>query len=226
MGATDAVTLEMNWSILSKGDEQMSDRFPLQLSGRLALVMACSVAVASSLPLTDVMAFVPDEMSHEEAATLLKSHEMFSEVRTIKLNTGTIPARMSEVERYEPKYTAFKSMGLIELTSVKIESRDKDESKSSEGTRVSMTEKGLAESKAWKQTRENEWTITIATRALISVIEIHKDGEARIHGIEFSWTWAPTKTGEALKFSYPTERAYAKLTPQEKGWQIVSIRAL
>ena len=58
------------------------------------------------------------------------------------------------------------------------------------------------------------------------MIEIHKDGEERIHGIEFSWTWAPSKTGESLQFTYPTERAYAKLIRKDTGWLIVSIHAL
>jgi len=114
---------------------------------------------------------------------------------------------------------------LIELASVKIEAPDKNSDHSTEDTRVSLTEKWLAASKNWKQNRENEWIITIATRELVKVIEIHKDGEGRIHGIEFSWAWAPNKIGEALKFGY-SERAYAKLTHEETGWRIVSIHAL
>ncbi|MEK6407360.1 MAG: hypothetical protein AABN34_10380 [Acidobacteriota bacterium] len=164
-----------------------------------------------------------DEMTREEAAALLKSHEEFSTPQTVTLNTGTIYSKLSDLERYQPKYAAFKSMGLVELTSVKIESRDKDPSKSIEGTRVSLTEKGLVESKSWNQSRENEWSITIATKELIAVIKIHKDGEGRLHGIEFSWRWAPNKTGEGLKFTPPAERAYARLAPQEKGWRIVNI---
>jgi hypothetical protein len=117
-------------------------------------------------------------------------------------------------------------MGLIQMSSVRIESSDRDARKSTEGTLVSLTAKGLAESKAWKLERENQWSITIATRELVKIIKIHKDGEERMHGIEFSWTWAPTKTGEALKFTYPTERAYAKLEHQETGWRIVSIHAI
>ena len=64
-------------------------------------------------------------MNKEEAATLLLNHEMFADVQTIKLNTGTIPARMSDVDHYEPKYAAFKSLGLIELTSVRLNLRTK-----------------------------------------------------------------------------------------------------
>ena len=58
------------------------------------------------------------------------------------------------------------------------------------------------------------------------MIRIHIDSEQLIHGIEFSWRWAPNNTGESLKFTYPTERAYAKLKRQDTGWRIVSIHAL
>lgn len=202
----------------------MSNRFSA-LCGWLTFIMGCSVAAANSLSPISVRVFLPDEMSHENAATLLNSHEMFSDVQTITLNTGTIPARMFDVEHYQPKYSAFKSAGLIELTSVDIESTDKDAAKSTEGTRVSLTKKGLEESKAWKQLRENEWTIIIATRKVVEVIKIHKQGEL-IQGIEFLWTWTTNEAGNALKFSYATERAYAKLELVEKSWRIVRIRAL
>jgi hypothetical protein len=198
--------------------------FSTQLSGWLFIL--CSVISANLLSPLNAIASGSDEMTSEEAAKLLKSHEMSSATQTVTLNTGTIYAKPSDVEHYQPKYTAFKSMGLIEVTSVKIESPDKDPSKSTERTRVSLTEKGLEESKSWKQVRENEWSITTATRELVKVIEIHKDSEERIHGIEFSWRWAPNKTGEALKFTYLTEKAYAKLKRQDTGWRIVSIHAL
>jgi hypothetical protein len=190
-----------------------------KLSLGLALLVICLLTSA-----TAALAF--DEMSSDDAAKLLKSHEMFAAIQTIKLNTGTIQARSSDVEHYQPQYTAFKSMGLIDLASITIESPDKDPKKTIEGTRISLTEKGLKESTAWKKEKENEWTITIAERQLVEVIKIHKDGEGQIHGIEFSWTWAPNKIGEGLKFSYPAERAYAKLERQGKDWRIVSIRVL
>jgi hypothetical protein len=185
----------------------------------LALLVICSLT-----PVTEAITL--DEMSIEDATKLLKSHEMFAAIQTIKLNTGTIKARLSDVEHYEPKYTAFKSMGLIDLASITIESPDKDPKNNSEGTRISLTEKGLKESIAWKKEAENEWTITIAERQLVEVIKVHKDDDGRIHGIEFSWTWAPNKIGEGLKFSYPSERAYAKLERDGKDWRIKTIRAL
>ena len=188
------------------------------LSG-LALLMICSLAARAG-------SLASDEMSTEEAARLLKSHEMFAALQTIKLNTGTIQARLADVERYQPKYLAFKGMGLVELTTITIESPDKDSKKNTEATRVSLTERGVKESAAWRQEKENEWIVTIADRRLVEIIKLHKDGEGRIHGIEFSWTWAPNKIGEALKFSYPSERAYAKLAYDGKDWKIVSIRAL
>ncbi len=188
------------------------------LSGLALLIIGSLAARAGSL------AF--DEMGKEEAARLLKSHEMFAAFQTIKLNTGTIQARLSDVERYQPKYVAFKSMGLVELTTITIESADKDSKKNTEATRVSLTERGVKESAAWRQEKENEWIVTIADRRLVEIMQIHKDGEGQIHGIEFSWTWAPNKIGEALKFSYPSERAYAKLAYEGKDWKIVSIRAL
>ena len=190
----------------------------------LAFLSACLVPAANCLS-PGVRSTAPDEMSDEEAAKLLSSNEMFSSVESIRLNIGTIPARLSEVERYQPQYTAFKSMGLIELASVKIDSSDKDAKKSEEGTRVSLTEKGLQESEAWSQQRPNEWTIVVAVRKLVEVIKIHKQSE-RIQGIEFSWTWAPNATGDALKRTYGTEKAYAKLEPHDSSWRIVSIRAI
>lgn len=171
-------------------------------------------------------ALASDDMNTEEAASLLKTHEMFAAVQTVKLNTGTIQARLSAVERYQPKYAAFRSMGLIQLAGITIESAEKDPKKTTEGTRVSLTERGLKESTAWRKESENEWTITIAERQLVEVIKVHKDDNGRIHGIEFSWTWAPNKIGEGLKFSYPSERAYAKIERDGKDWRIVSIRAL
>ncbi|MEK6303952.1 MAG: hypothetical protein AABO41_24880 [Acidobacteriota bacterium] len=51
----------------------------------LAFVIASSVAAANFLSPIDVMAFVADEMSYEDAAKLLHSHEMFSAVQTITL---------------------------------------------------------------------------------------------------------------------------------------------
>jgi hypothetical protein len=199
-------------------------KFSTQLSAWLFVL--CSVISANPLLPLNAKACASDEMTSEEAAKLLKGHEMFAATQTVTLNTGMIYAKVSDVERYQPKYAAFKSMGLIELTSVKTDAPDKDPGNGTERTRVSLTEKGLQESKSWKQVRENEWSITAATRELIKVIEVHKNSEGRIHGIEFSWAWAPTKTGESLKFSYSTERAYAKLKLQDAGWQIVSIHAL
>ena len=194
-----------------------------QFLGLLAFLITCSVAGHCLSPRATPS--VADEMSDEDAAKLLNSHEMFRAVQTIQLITGTIPARASEVERYQPQYTALKSLGLLELTSVKIDSPDKDANGSIEGTRVSLTEKGLQESKAWTQKRENEWTIIVAVRKLVEVTKIHKQGE-QIQGIEFSWTWAPNATGHALKRSYGTEKAYAKLEPHDNGWRIVSIHAV
>lgn len=188
------------------------------LSG-VALLMICSLAARAG-------SLVSDEMSTEEAASLLKSHEMFAALQTIKVNTGTIQAKLSDVERYQPQYVAFKSMGLVELSAITIESPDKDSKKNTEATRVRLTERGVRESAAWMQEKENEWVVAIADRRLVEIIKIHKDDEGRIHGIEFSWTWAPNKIGDALKFSYPNERAYAKLAYDGKDWKIVSIRAL
>lgn len=170
--------------------------------------------------------FADDEMSIEQAAKLIKYHQMFSDLQTIKLNTGVIQAKPSDVEHYEPKYGAFKSMGLIELNSITIESSDKDPKKTTEATRVSLTERGLKESTSWAKEKENEWTVTIAERRLVEIIKVHKDGDGLIHGIEFSWTWAANTIGEGLKFTYPTERAYAKLVRDGEDWRIVSIRAL
>jgi hypothetical protein len=192
------------------------------LSAKLLLAFALLICLLAA----PVGALASDEMSTEDAARLLKSHEMFATLHTIKLNTGTIQARLSDVERYQPKYIAFKAMGLVELAAIIIESPDKDSRKNTEATRVSLTERGVKESATWKLEKENEWIVTIADRQLVEIMKIHKDGEGRIHGIEFSWTWAPNKVGEALKFSYPNERAYAKLAYDGKDWKIVSIRAV
>jgi hypothetical protein len=198
------------------------ERTGYKLKGRRFQVILLAVLLlgsAAAVRYAATRAFLPDEMTKEEAFNLLMNHDMFREVQTIKLNTGIIPARLSEVEHYQPKYTAFKEMGLIELSSVTI---DPDQR---EATRVSLTEKGLTESKEWKQERKDEWTITTATRRVVEVLSIPKLDD-RIQGIEFSWTWDANKTGEALKLSYAPERAYAKLEKFEKGWRIVKIRAL
>ena len=101
--------------------------FSRQLSGWLFIL--CSVISANLLCPLNAIASESDEMTNEEAAKLLKSHEMFAATQTVTLNTGTIYASPSDVERYEPKYTAFKSIGLIELTGVTVESPDKDPAK-------------------------------------------------------------------------------------------------
>src|ERR1700730_13873357 len=98
-----------------------------QLSGWLFIL--CLVVSANLLCPLNATASASDEMTSEEAAKLLKSDEMFAATQTVTLNTGTIYAKLSDVERYQPKYTAFKSMGLIEMISVKIDSPDKDPGK-------------------------------------------------------------------------------------------------
>src|SRR6185503_20004375 len=113
------------------------------LSG-LALLIICSLAAQAA-------SLASEEMSNEEAARLLKSYETFAALQTIKLNTGTIQARPSDVERYHPKYLACKSMGLVELGTITIDSPDKDSKENTEATRVSLTERGVKESAAWRQ---------------------------------------------------------------------------
>jgi hypothetical protein len=201
-------------------------RFPSFLLAGF-LVVICSAVAQSSVPAnTHCSSDAQDTMTDDEAAKLVKSHEMFGIKATIVLNTGTIHASLSDVERYQPTYAAFKSIGLIELTSIKIESPDKDPKKTTEGTLVTLTEKGLAESRSWKQTRENAWSVDTAARDLVSVLSIQKDAEGRIHGIEFSWRCIPNDIGKALKLTCAPERAYAKLAHDDKGWRIVSIHAL
>jgi hypothetical protein len=180
--------------------------------------------ISSLVPL--VSALADDQMTSDEAATLLKKHEMFAATQTIKLIVGTIHAKLSDVARYQPNYLALKEMGLIDLESATIESPDKDPAKNSEGTRVWLTDAGLKESASWAKGRENEWIITVAARRLVEIVKIHKDGEDRVHGIEFSWTWAPNKIGEGLKLSYASEKAYAKLERDGAEWRITSIHAL
>lgn len=200
-------------------------RFNARASVRSVVFTVCLLATVNLLCPIRAMALNPDEMSDKDAATLLKANEMFTIRQTVTLNIGTIHARLSEIEKYQPMYMTFKAMGLVELTSVKVESRDKDPQKSTEGTRVSLTEKGINESKSWKQEGENSWAIVIADRQLVEVLKIYKD-EKTIFGVEFSWTWVPNKIGEALKFSHQIEKAYAKLAPEGGGWKIVRIRAL
>lgn len=185
----------------------------------------CLLATAHLLCPARTVALAADEMSNEDAAKLLNAHEMFAVKQTVTLNIGTIHASLSDVERNQPIYATFKSMGLIEMTGVKIESPDKDPAKTIDGTHVSLTEKGLSESRYWKQVRKNSWRIVIADRQLVEILKIHKD-EQTILGIEFTWKWTPNKTGEALKFSYPIEKAYARLAPEGPKWRIVRIRAL
>ena len=191
------------------------------MTRKLSLTLILLISLISA-----PVALAFDEMSNEDAATLLKKHEMFAATHTIKLVTGTVQAKLSDVERYQPNYAGLRSIGLVDLTSVTIESADKDPKKRHDWTSVSLTEKGLKESSTWTKESDNEWIVTIAVRQLVEVIKIHKDSEERIHGIEFTWTWAPNKIGEGLKFTYPPERAYAKLERDGKDWRIVSIRAI
>ena len=90
----------------------------------IILICAAAVQTAASAG-TRPSHNAQDTMTDVEAAKLLKDHEMFGIKTTIVLNTGTIHASLSDVERYQQTYTAFRSLGLVELTSVEIEGRDK-----------------------------------------------------------------------------------------------------
>lgn len=76
----------------------MHCRFSTRRSGLFVVLICCAPAcVLSSI---NAAAFVSDEMTSDEAATLLKSHEMFATPQTVTLNTGTIHSRLSDLERY------------------------------------------------------------------------------------------------------------------------------
>lgn len=166
-----------------------------------------------------------EELTVKRAATLLKSHEMFEKPWVIQLRTGEIPASISDIEHYQPQYVTFRALGWIEISTSNLESSEPQTTRSTDKTLIALTEKGKSESKSWKQIRENEWEIAIATREIVEIIKIHFDKEIPV-GIEFSWTYLPNKMGEALQFTYQTEKAYARLQLLDDGWKIIKIRAL
>ena len=190
----------------------------MQCKSLICFILVAVRANGQSMPF-------PKEFTDKDATSLLRSHEMFKDPWVTQLRIGEIPATISDIEHYQPQYAVFKALGLIELNSVKIESSDAQTSHSTDRTLVSLTEKGISESKKWKQNRENEWEMPIAIREIVKIIKIHYDKEIPI-GIEFSWTYIPNKMGEALNFIYQTEKAYAKIEPSEGGWKIIKIRAL
>ena len=168
---------------------------------------------------------VSNDLSQKAAEELLKAHEMFASTQTITIYTGTAPASIAEFEKFQPTYPVLRDMGLIEMTPVKVDAPDKDPAKSIDGTQITLTQKGLDESRSWKKVRDNSWNITVADRRLVEVIAVHRD-EKTVQGIEFSWTWVPNRTGEALKYSYGAEKAFARVELVEDRWRIVRIRAL
>jgi hypothetical protein len=166
-----------------------------------------------------------DRLTKEDAVTLIKNHTMFKDEMPVLVNTGVIHAPLADIERYQPKYLTLKSMGLVELSSTKIEPRDKGSSRSTEGTRVSLTEKGLTESKSWKQLRQDAWEVPVAKRVLVEVLEIHET-DRQIIGIDFSWLWEVNETGKALDLTFAPERARATFERKDNQWVISRIRAL
>jgi hypothetical protein len=163
---------------------------------------------------------VQEEMTLKTAAVLVRKHDMFKDPVLATLRTGEIPADIKDVEHYQPQYVAFQSMGWIEMTSVKPEGIG-----AASKTRVALSEKGRSESKTWKQNRENEWQMPMATKEMLEVIKIHYNKDVPA-GIEFFWTYMPNKLGEALKLSYQKEKAYATIQLLEDGWKIIKIRAI
>lgn len=164
-------------------------------------------------------------LTKEEAANVVKEHPMFKDVIRVSVKTGVIHASLADIDRYQPKYSVLKSMGLVELTGVKIESRDEDTTKSTEGTRVSLTEKGVAESKSWKQLSETSWEIPAAKRVMVEVLEIYET-DGKITGIDFLWLWEVNPMGKALDFTFRPERARATFGRKNGEWKIASVRAI
>jgi hypothetical protein len=198
--------------------EPRSTNKPALIFALLLLALFSSRAPGQALQL-------PETLTEKEARSLLLSHEMFKTPRVITLRIGEIQARRSDVERYQPHYPALKSLGLIDLTEVKKEGADSPTSTATETTRVWLTDKGKNESKNWKQTRESEWQVPVATPDIVKIIKIHDDHDRPV-GIEFSWTTVPNSIGEALKYTAQIEKAYAKIERSEDGWKIIRIRAL
>jgi hypothetical protein len=166
---------------------------------------------------------VQEALTMKAATDLVRSHDMFKDPMVMVLRTGEIPAEIREIEHYQPQYVAFKTMGWIELTAIK--KADAQAPDSATKTLITLTEKGRDESKNWKQTRENEWQMPMAVKEVVEVIKIHYAGEIPA-GIEFSWTYTPNKLGEALKFTYRKEKAYATIQRLDGSWKIIKIRAI
>lgn len=160
------------------------------------------------------------ELTLKAATTLLRSHDMFKDSTVAVLRVGEVPADVRDIEHYQPQYAAFKALGWIEMNPVKAPGAE-----TATKTLIKLTEAGKSESKNWKQNKENEWQMPIATREVVEVIKIHYDKETPV-GIEFSWTYIPNKVGEELKFTFQKEKAYAALQLTEGSWKITKIRAI
>jgi hypothetical protein len=191
------------------------------LQFRAILILLCLLSVA--MKGNGQATLIQEELTLKTAMTLLRNHDMFKDPLMTVLRIGEIPAEIRDIEHYQPQYVAFKSLGLIDLTAIKP--AEAQGSASPAKTLITLTEKGKSESKNWKQTRENEWQMPMATREVVEVIKIHyaKDQPA---GIEFSWTYIANKVGEALKFTYQKEKAYATVQMLEGSWTIIKIRAI
>jgi hypothetical protein len=199
-------------------NDQWIHRKPIIILSLLFFLLGSAKVPGQSIPFRE-------ELTVKAATALLRSHEMFKDPWITQLHIGEIHAKRGEVEHYRPQYTVFKSLGLIELIELKKESPESQTSISTEKTLVSLTDKGKSESKNWQQRRENEWQIPVATREVVEIMKIHYDKDVPV-GIEFSWTYVPNKMGEALKLTYQTEKAYAKIQFVEDGWKITKIRAI
>ena len=164
-----------------------------------------------------------EKLTLKAATTLLRSHDMFKDPLVAVLRVGEIPADIRDIEHYQPQFAAFKALGWIEMNPVK--KPDAQGAETATKTLIKLTEAGKNESKNWKQNKENEWQMPMAIREVVEVIKIHYDKETPV-GIEFSWTYTPNKVGEALKFSFQKEKAYAALQLTEGSWKIIRIRAI
>lgn len=166
---------------------------------------------------------VSQELTAQDAVNLVRKHSMFDIRWTIRIYTAEIHMSQEELEHSQPYYSALKSLELIKLSNPTQETSEGKKTRT-DRTIVSLTEKGRLESKDWKQPRENEWIIPVATREFVEMIRFHKTGEDSA-GIEFSWTHVTNTIGEAMGQKFRSEKAIAYLKFNEGKWEITAIRA-
>lgn len=163
------------------------------------------------------------ELSQEAAVDMVRKHRMFDIFWTIRIHTREIHMSIEEVEKYQPYYSALKSLDLISLSNPTVETPEGKKTRT-DRTVVSLTEKGREQSKEWQEPNKDEWIITAAVREFVELVRFYNDDKGAAY-VEFFWTYVPNSIGEATGQQFRKEKAVAYLHFKEGEWQIRTIRA-